>query len=65
MILEALLLGLGLWLFLEGALYAASPEAMQRFLNWAARLPLPELRQAGLWSAALGAILLYAGFRLN
>lgn len=59
-----ILAGLGLWFLLEGALYAAMPQAMRRFLDWAARLPEAELRSAGVWTAILGAICLYGALRL-
>lgn len=63
-LLALLLAGVGLWFLLEGALYAAMPQAMRRFLDWAARLPERELRAGGLWTAILGAICLYAALRL-
>ncbi len=59
-----LLAALGLWFLVEGSLYALAPDAVQRFLAWAARIPAPELRQAGVWTAVLGVLLLYVGMRL-
>lgn len=63
-LLALLLAGLGLWFLIEGALYAAIPEAMRRFLDWSARLPESELRSAGIWTALFGAICLYGALRL-
>lgn len=57
------LAAVGLWFLIEGLIYALFPEAMQRFLDWAARLPLGEFRSAGIWTAALGAILVYIALR--
>lgn len=58
-----ILAGIGVWFLAEGVAYALAPESMKRFLDWAARLPVTEIRQGGLWTAALGAILLYAAVR--
>ncbi len=55
----------GLWLLAEGLIYALFPGAVQRFLDWAARLPAGEFRTAGLWTAALGALLLYIAIRFS
>jgi len=60
-----LLAGLGLWLLIEGMLYALGPSAMQRFGDWLARLPEETIRQAGLWSMGLGGVLLYTMVRLS
>lgn len=54
----------GLWLLVEGLAYGLFPDQMRRLLDWAARLPLSELRSAGLWTAALGAICLYLALRV-
>lgn len=59
------LAALGLWFLIEGLIYALFPDAMQRFLDWAARMPVTEFRNAGLWTAALGAILLYIALRFT
>ncbi len=58
-----ILAGIGVWFVAEGAAYALAPDSMKRLLHWAARLPVAELRQGGLWTVALGAILLYAALR--
>ena len=59
------LAALGLWFLVEGLIYALFPDAMQRFLDWAARLPGSEFRMAGVWTAVLGAILLYVALRFT
>ncbi len=55
----------GLWFLIEGLAYALAPDAMKRFLEWAARLTPDNIRSSGLWTAILGAILLYAALRLS
>lgn len=55
--LAILLAGLGLWLLIEGALYAFAPDAMKRFMAMLAELPIGDIRQSGLLSMALGGIL--------
>ena len=55
---------LGLWFAIEGAAYALAPDAMKRFLEWAARMTPPEIRSAGVWTALFGIILLYVALRL-
>jgi len=62
--LALLLCSVGLWFLIEGAIYALAPETIQRFLDWAARLPLQDFRQGGFWTAVFGALLLYGGLRL-
>lgn len=57
--------GLGLWFLLEGAMYAASPEAMKRFGAWIAEMPEQSIRQSGLWSMAFGGLLLYGMLRFG
>ncbi|MEM7768124.1 MAG: DUF2065 domain-containing protein [Pseudomonadota bacterium] len=56
---------IGLWFVIEGALYALAPDSLRRFLGWVAQMPVSDLRQAGVWTAALGALMLYVGMRLN
>lgn len=63
--LTILLAGLGLWFLLEGAVYAGAPEAMKRFGAWLSQLPEATIRQSGLWSMAIGALLLYAMVRFG
>ena len=62
--LPTFLAAFGLWFLIEGLAYAVAPDAMKRFLDWAARLPVPEIRSAGLWTAALGVVFLYVALRL-
>lgn len=59
-----LLAAFGLWFVIEGLAYAAAPDAMKRFLEWAARMPVPDIRSAGVWTAALGGLMLYIATRL-
>ncbi|MEM6534587.1 MAG: DUF2065 domain-containing protein [Pseudomonadota bacterium] len=63
--LAVLLAGLGLWFLLEGALYAAAPDAMKRFGALISQLPETSVRQSGLLSMALGGVLLYAMIRFG
>ncbi len=60
-----LLAGIGLWFLLEGAIYAAAPDAMKRFGDWLSQMPVGTIRQSGLVSMAIGAILLYAMVRFG
>lgn len=62
---QILLCGLGLWLFLEGAMYAAAPDAMKRFGEWLAAMPESTIRQSGLWSMGIGALFLYGMVRFS
>ena len=60
-----ILAGLGLWFLLEGAIYAGAPDAMKRFGAWLAEMPTTTIRQSGLWSMAIGGILLYTMVRFG
>ncbi len=62
--LKIILAGLGLWFLIEGALYAAAPDAMKRFGVWLSNLPVEAVRQSGILSMAIGGIALYAVLRL-
>lgn len=57
--------GIGLWFLIEGAIYAGVPSAMKRFGAWLAAMPEATIRQSGLMSMAIGAILLYAMVRIG
>ena len=57
------LAGVGLWFLLEGAMYAAAPDAMKRFGEWLSSLPEAAVRQSGLLSMAIGALILYVMLR--
>ncbi|MCA8902335.1 MAG: DUF2065 domain-containing protein [Hyphomonas sp.] len=59
-----LLAGLGMWLFLEGAVYAIAPDAMRRLAVMLAQLSTRELAMAGLISATIGAGLVWLAVRL-
>ncbi|MEO0815883.1 MAG: DUF2065 domain-containing protein [Pseudomonadota bacterium] len=54
----------GLWFLIEGMAYALAPDAMKRFLEWASRLGVADIRSSGIWTAVLGAIFLYGALRL-
>lgn len=57
---QLLLLGVGLVLLVEGALYALLPASLQRLMRYAHQLPVQQLRWSGLAALALGALLLWA-----
>lgn len=63
--LTIVLAGIGLWFFIEGALYAGAPDAMKRFGTWLSELPEATIRQSGLWSMAIGGLLLYVMVRFG
>ena len=52
-----LLSALALVLVIEGVIYAAFPEAMQRMMTFALQLPPANLRTGGLAMAVLGVFL--------
>jgi|OM-RGC.v1.036068988 uncharacterized protein YjeT (DUF2065 family) len=56
---EALLLGLGVALVLEGVLYAAAPGLMKRIAAAAGLTEPGRLRMAGLAAAAAGVALVW------
>lgn len=60
---QVILLAIGLWLALEGILYAAAPETMRRLGEWLSRLPLDAIRSGGIWSAILGIVIVYVAVR--
>ncbi|HBI15275.1 MAG TPA: DUF2065 domain-containing protein [Desulfobulbaceae bacterium] len=57
--MKTFIMFLGLILVLEGLPYAASPEAMQRWLRQLAELPPAHLRVIGLLSMILGFAVLF------
>ncbi|MEM1105797.1 MAG: DUF2065 domain-containing protein [Pseudomonadota bacterium] len=63
-LLPLILAALGLWFVIEGLAYAAAPDAMKRFLEWAAQLAPGDIRSAGTWTCVLGGVLLYGAMRL-
>lgn len=61
--LMIVLAGIGLWFLIEGAMYALAPEAMKKFGDWLSQLPESSIRQAGIFSMLLGAVMLYVVIR--
>lgn len=57
--METLLLGLGVALALEGALYAAAPDLMKRIAAAAGLSEPGRLRMAGLAALALGVAIVW------
>lgn len=55
-----LLLGLGLMMLIEGAMYSLSPRGMQRLLAQLCVLPENYVRALGLASAVLGFLVIAA-----
>lgn len=55
----ALLTAIGLVLVMEGLLYAAAPESMQRLMARLLETPPPQLRQAGVLAVALGVLVIW------
>ncbi|MEQ8406295.1 MAG: DUF2065 domain-containing protein [Oceanicaulis sp.] len=60
---ETLLLGLGVALALEGALYAAAPGLMKRIAAAAGLSEPGRLRMAGLFALAFGVALVFLATR--
>lgn len=60
-----ILAGVGMWLLAEGLLYAGAPDLLRRLGVLLSRLTTEEVRSAGLWSAALGALILYIAVRFT
>ncbi|MEO0550001.1 MAG: DUF2065 domain-containing protein [Pseudomonadota bacterium] len=60
-----LLAAFGLWFLLEGMAYAGAPDAMKRFGEWLANMPEATIRQSGLLSMGIGAVLLYIAVRFG
>ncbi len=63
--LSIILAGLGLWFVVEGAMYALSPEMMKRFGAWLAQLPDDAVRQSGILSMVIGALIFYVMLRFG
>ena len=63
--LTIILAGIGLWFLLEGAIYTTAPDAMKRFGAWLAEMPAGTIRQSGMWSMAIGGLLLYVMVRFG
>lgn len=60
-----LLAGVGVWLLAEGLIYAAAPDLLRRLAALLESMSAEDIRAAGLWSAALGGIVIYVAFRLS
>lgn len=54
-----LLIGLGLMLLIEGAMYSLSPGGMQKLMAQLAQLPESYVRALGLASAFLGFLIIF------
>ena len=63
--LTIILAGIGIWFLVEGAIYAGAPDAMKRFGAWLSQMPESTVRQSGMWSMAIGALLLYVMLRFG
>ncbi len=63
MSLQLILIGIGMWLLIEGAVYAAAPDFMQRLAEYLSRMPPREIALAGIGSAAIGAIFIVIAVR--
>lgn len=63
MTLKLILIGIGMWLFIEGAVYAIAPEFMRRMAEFLSRMPEREIALAGIGSAAIGAIFIVIAVR--
>ena len=53
-----ILAGIGLWFFIEGAIYAIAPDFMRRMAAMLANMSSREVAVAGAMSAAIGVIIL-------
>ncbi|KCZ92809.1 DUF2065 domain-containing protein [Hyphomonas johnsonii] len=58
-----MLAGAGLWLFIEGAIYAVAPDFMRRMALRLAAMSSREVAFAGLASAVIGAVLVVFAVR--
>ncbi len=54
-----LLIGLGLMLLIEGAMYSLAPRGMQRLMAQLGQLPEGHVRLLGLASAVLGFLIIF------
>jgi uncharacterized protein len=60
-----LVAALGLALAIEGIVFAAFPDAMQRAMLDAAQSPKERMRLVGIVSAALGVVIVWAARRFG
>ena len=61
--LTTLIVGLGVAIALEGAIYALAPGAMQRFLDQVREMPVDQLRNAGLVALFAGVVIVFLATR--
>jgi len=57
--MKELIIALGLFLFIEGILYAIFPSKMKNMLKKIESIPLSQLRTGGLIFAIIGFIIIY------
>ena len=57
--MKELIIALGLFLFIEGILYAIFPSKMKSMLKKLELIPLGQLRSGGLVFAIIGFIIIY------
>lgn len=59
-----ILAGIGMWLLIEGAIYAIAPDFMRRMGAMLSQMDAKEIAISGLFSAGLGVGLIYLATRL-
>lgn len=59
-----ILAGIGMWLLIEGAIYAIAPDFMKRLSAMIQQMDPREIAISGLMSAGFGVLLLYGAMRL-
>ena len=57
--MNELIIAFGLFLFIEGALYALFPSKMKNMLKIIEKLPIKQLRTSGLIFAVIGFIIVW------
>lgn len=55
--------GIGAWLLMDGLVFGVMPETMRRLMAQVRQASDHELRQAGLISAAIGAVIVFMTIR--
>ncbi len=51
--------GIGTWILMDGLVFGLMPETLRRLLDYMREATLDDLRQAGLISAAIGAVIVF------
>lgn len=51
--------GIGVWILMDGLVFGFMPETMRRLMEHMRSATLDDLRQAGLISAAIGAVIVF------